>query len=351
MTTILSLAERWLAYRRHHSRTGERYFRQLEQTLRLHILTHEIATIDLTQEKYLAHRCRAFIEAQNQKRAVHAAGSKRYTTDRPLSSGSKRIIAGCLATFFDDCRGLLDDHGEPLLLLSSNPMMDAVVRQAIPPLEPATGDAIVAPPLEHVIAIASSKAVPLLRRVRTLFCALTGARSNEAQGLSLGHVVLAAAIPHVLIERQLSKSGSVGLATFAPPKRGSRRIIPIHGSLVAPLRSWIERGWEHAIGRKPSDADPLFPGRAGAFTVGDFAALLREDLERCRLSTMSEGHAITAHALRRSFATALEDAGVAQHRRSALLGHRGAGVGDRHYVKKNLARYAEDIARISIAPI
>jgi len=67
------------------------------------------------------------------------------------------------------------------------------------------------------------------------------------------------------------------------------------------------------------------------------ATMLRSALRRCGLADTYQGHKYTAHATRRSFATWLKEAGVAEATIKRLMGHAGSGVTQLHYTAQSLA--------------
>jgi integrase len=73
--------------------------------------------------------------------------------------------------------------------------------------------------------------IPEVRRVPNLFALCTGLRVREIAGLSWGHIDTRDKLVRVV--RQLKTSGET--PTFKPPKRDSKRTIPLHPSLVTAL--------------------------------------------------------------------------------------------------------------------
>jgi hypothetical protein len=67
------------------------------------------------------------------------------------------------------------------------------------------------------------------------------------------------------------------------------------------------------------------------------ATMLRADLRAVGLPDAYEGHPFTSHATRRSFATWLAEAGVAEATIKRLMGHAGSGVTQQHYTAQTLA--------------
>jgi integrase len=80
---------------------------------------------------------------------------------------------------------------------------------------------------------------------------------------------------------------------------------------------------------------------------------LREDLLAASVTPSIEGKGgkrvrYTFHALRRTFASLLEENGVPREQIGGLLGHGGKGVTDRAYVRKSLKRYREAIEALPL---
>jgi hypothetical protein len=67
------------------------------------------------------------------------------------------------------------------------------------------------------------------------------------------------------------------------------------------------------------------------------AVMLRADLRAAGLPDEYEGYPYTAHATRRSLATWLAQAGVAEGTIKRLMGHAGSGVTQRHYTAQTIA--------------
>ena len=149
------------------------------------------------------------------------------------------------------------------------------------------------------------------------------------------------------IERQLLEE-----LTLAPPKKNSFRQIPLHPRLVLILRGWRKEGWPFLFARAPNAEDPVWPatrGRhEGTFYRPASARRLRSDLKAAGLPDTFKGHDIDAHALRRTFATILDDAGIARHRIGALMGHAGTTVTDRNYIGRNLRKFLPAIMALAL---
>jgi integrase len=56
----------------------------------------------------------------------------------------------------------------------------------------------------------------------------------------------------------------------------------------------------------------------------------------------------TFHALRRTFASLLEESGVPREQICGLMGHGAKGVTDRNYIRKSLKRYQEAISALPV---
>jgi len=168
---------------------------------------------------------------------------------------------------------------------------------------------------------------PEPRRTRYAAALLSGLRDGELAGLTWGDVDLSAGLLHV--RRACALRGGVRQTkTLA-----STRSVPIHPDLA-----WRLRGLAVA-----DSAAPVF-ARNGKTHRPDSARLLRADLASA--GVVLEG--ATFHALRRSFATWLEAAGVGHETIERLMGHEPRSVLGRHYAATSLAVLREAIDRIAI---
>jgi integrase len=215
------------------------------------------------------------------------------------------------------------------------------------------------------------------RRVRYVVALAAGLRDSEVQGLVWSDLHLEAKIPYVLVDRQLDKIGAKpfvqyedlvkrGLgkteieatkqALMSDPKRGSRRALPLHPAAVEALRAWHTKGWRQYVGRKPAKDDPVFPSGKinrhsppGQFCFVESPQLLRADLRRVGERDDFNGLPLDFHALRRTFATMLSEAGVSEAEVGDLLGHGAASVARANYISPEvLGRRYELVKRLPL---
>ena len=105
-------------------------------------------------------------------------------------------------------------------------------------------DVIVALKPEQLKVVAHA---PGPRRVLNLTALATGMREAELAGLAWEHVDLGEGLVRVV--RQLKKGKEVA---FKPPKKGSKRVVPLHDVARQALR-------ELFASCSPSPTDPVFP--------------------------------------------------------------------------------------------
>jgi integrase len=186
-------------------------------------------------------------------------------------------------------------------------------------------------------------------------------RDAEIQALTWGDVHGA-----IKVERQLEKIGvappieyetemkgrkdrdgilKTPRAVVSPPKKKSKRLIPMHPLLQAVLAWWKAKGWPAYVGRSPTDSDPVFPSPAGAYCFPDSSVGVRADLERLGQDSAE----LTFHALRRTGSTLLEEAGVSRDFVGILLGHGAKSTAGKHYLAQGEA-LREAVARMALPP-
>jgi hypothetical protein len=122
------------------------------------------------------------------------------------------------------------------------------------------------------------------------------------------------------------------------------RRVPLHREAARALRWWWEDGWGCYVGRHPTLADPIFPGPSGGWSRPASAAQLRRDLKTAGQS----GEGITAQALRRSFSSLLDAAGVSEEVRGRLMGHAPKTVTAKHYTAAALERDRAEVEKIPL---
>jgi integrase len=145
--------------------------------------------------------------------------------------------------------------------------------------------------------------------------------------------------------RQLDRGGFK--PAFKSPKLGSRRVIPLHPLAVRVLVWWKKQC------RNTAPNDPVFPGKFGFYGFATSAKTFREDLVAAGVGAgfdPGDGQRVryTFHALRRTFASLLEESGVPREQICGLMGHGAKGVTDRNYIRKSLKRYQEAIGALPV---
>lgn len=267
-----------------------------------------------------------------------------------------RVSASRARNVFSSLKVLFDDAIAEKWIRGPNPLRNEALARELPPL-PTTMErgGVVRVPLEHVQAILGSSKVASQRRVRDCVAFTSGDREGELSGLTVENVILEHEVPHLRIVQARRAIRRKGETLGRLKTQTSIRIIPLHPSAVAALREWLEdleNGLALLLRRRPQPDDPVFPsmrlGRGREFARPRSAELLRADLASCELPTVApNGKNLTAQAARRTFATALERAGVAETDRKRLLGH-GLCLTDDDYTDAFLRRLAEGVARIPL---
>lgn len=314
--TLRSLAPTWLA-------TLDPEVRQLRSnTLERYVFSHPIADIDL-EAPLTVPDCVAWIEWLRQQPSPKAK--------RPLAPLTVRNLIQTLRDYIVDARGRGWVPG-----LHENPLADSYIKKVFRKPERLSGD-------DHVV-LNDAQARGLLHRdvdsrtVRYALGILAGLRLSEIQGLSWAHLHLDDAHPRVYVERQL-KRVTDGVPAFKAPKRNSKRWVPLHPHLRALL-----------VGFKPAGAkpeDPVLPDDSGRWHRNVPTGKVREDLSMLGFKPVDDnGHSIDFHSTRRTFATALSDAGVPDAVLKALMGHAAGNVTDKSYVARDHKRYAPWVDKI-----
>ncbi len=364
--TLANMADRWLKYREEDN-TGTKIntYNGFKRSMRNWLLDnpkfpHErIEHVDLETE----------FTVDVTRRWIQSLGG---------SYSSRIQHINTLKSFFNDCIGNEWLNGEMMSPLDKKPIKKLIKRMQ----ESMRRERVITVFTNDQIQTALAKEhrkVKDSRRIRYLTAVGTGMRKEELQGAVWSDFNLDTPIPYVKVDRQLYKIGqapferweelaekgftkaqamAIASALVTDPKKNSNRIIPLHPLVVVALKWWKKKGWQLEVGRKPEPGDPVFPrnkvslrgkARAGDFTaINDASATLRLDLKRLRLPLESNGKPLTFHSFRHTFATMLEEAGVSQERRDHLMGHKPKTVAAANYVAKNLAAYAEEIAKIPL---
>jgi integrase len=316
--SVRELASKWLSWKREKS---EDDYASAERLLRLYVYPTELADVDLETELSVGH----------------ATAWTEWLLTKKVGYYAKRNATQAVRSMLSDMRG------KGWANIRENPFTDPFVRKL---LKGPRSRTIVHVPVPSLVSLLSATERPD-RVLRVLFAACTGLRLREAAALAWSHIDLTGPVPHVRVERQLSKLED-GEATFKLPKRDSTRVIPLHPALVTALSWWKTMGWSQHTGLDNDPSRPVFPNPGGGFGVGRWSAHLREMLADAGCPVKCEGKAITWHSLRRSFLTMLTDAGVPHVDVQHLAGHAPDGVTAKHYVAKNLPRFAGYVAMLPI---
>ncbi len=240
-------------------------------------------------------------------------------------------------------RDLLDDAVDRRII-PSNPARSKLVRKQVPAaqtraVQRAGQETVIFLPQAEAETLVRCAAVPFDRRVRYLLGLMTGLRDGEIAALSWRDVALDAAVPHLDVRASLSLARKV-----TPPKtRHGRRRVPL-----APLVVEVLTEWKEVVLSAEPEA-PLFPGPSGRHYRPGSADLFRNDLATAKLAEHQAGEPFTFHALRRSFATWLQKAGVDAGHRKRLMGHGGGGVTDGSYTAKELVELAKAVAALPLS--
>lgn len=116
-----------------------------------------------------------------------------------------------------------------------------------------------------------------------------------------------------------------GLVLVVKGKGGKWRQVPVLPSFMPTLSEYL-RGWRSVA--KRSTSPWLFPARGRTATPMDRRALTAK-LTAC---SRALGHPLTAHTMRRQYATALHRGGVALATISRVLGHSEPKTTSNHYL-------------------
>jgi len=263
---------------------------------------------------------------------------------KKLAPYTCRNVMSTLAELFDAAMG------EGWIETMANPATARAVRKVMPEPRPLAGRSQkLRLSLEQAQALLDCEAIPLERRVRYALGCTSGMRDGEIAGLTWADVDLDPSAAVARIRKAVQLVGPEGHATIGKTKtEDSERDQPLHAAALAALAEWQGGGWEAFVGKAPATSSPLFANDKGTWWRPRSARLFREDLERAGLPTSVDGHALTFHALRRTFASALEKLDVPKDKADRLMGHCPKGAGDRHYTDKDFAILAGHVARIEI---
>ncbi len=266
-----------------------------------------------------------------------------------LGAQTVRNIANALTRFFGDVKA---EHWAPLTI---NPMRDDEVRDVLPPAKATDPEDIVQLAPERVSALLGH----LIDRDPYLFGVVllevtSGTRDGEPHGLRFSDVAEEDGILRANILRQaLVNRDGLGVK-LGPPKRNSKRKIPIHVAFYFWLEWWRAVGWKARVGRNPGPDDYVFPSTSGELWRPNTAGMLQDALEAAGLPvavTKSDGERkdYDAQSLRHTFATVLGAADVNGEVIDRLLGHKSKTTRGKHYQASDLPQFARAVATIRIA--
>lgn len=331
--TIRKLSSAWLDWKRSQPGVDRRDMRMSSGLVKKWTLPHPIADLDLENELTLGH-CTEWVEW------VMRSGRAPYTV---------RNVVSALRGF------LVDARGKGWVQMRENPLLDPYIKRLVGGAEQVAGRNTIIhlkrDDVAKLLSCASAK-IPNVRRVRNLFAVATGCRAAEILGVCWDDIRLDDPIPTVRVFRQLRVGGSRAEAMFKDPKRKSHRVLPLHPALVETLRAWKDEGWRQHVGVPPRSDDPVFPNERGHYAFGRCPDSFRSDLKAAGLPILFDRkHKFTFHACRRTFMSLLEEVSVPREIIGALAGHAGGTVTDRHYIAKNLERFAEAVGRLDLKPV
>jgi integrase len=348
--TIRSLADRWLALSDASPRYSPATRMQHKTCIRVHVLPYpEIADVSIAELGPATLRAwlrKVRDDGKGAQKWETREGQRIRTVSRggPLAPFTCRNVVNSLTAF------MADAMAEEWIDVPANPMKHEAVRREVPEGVTLAGRHTIVH-LSRAVAerLLSNGAAPEWRRVRTLLALTSGMSEGELSGLRLDDVELDAGVPLVRVTKALTQKGARGWATLGRTKTENRvRTIPLHALATSTLRAWKSSGWARWVGRAPTADDALFPNEKGAAWRPDMAGMLRADLRSAGLPDAYEGHPYTAHATRRSFATWLTEAGVAEGTIKRLMGHSGSGVTQQHYTAQTIATLHAAVASIRL---
>ncbi len=261
-----------------------------------------------------------------------------------LSPLTIRNALKCLGQF---CRIARVRKLDPLL--KSNPVR-AAQEEGFKRPSPRRREAPAFITLPAVEAVIACPAIPADRRFRYALAFLTGLRDGELAALTWADVEIdtpGAELVHVT--KAYAKIGGLQ----STKTTASERDIPLHPQLVPWLRLWRSEGWAAVTGRSPTATDPILPKAPAQPGPGvrvfawrpDSARLIRRDLTAANVVAP---RGFNFHATRKTFATALEAAGVPHEIIERLVGHEPANVLGRHYAAPSIDVLREAVSRLRL---
>jgi integrase len=358
--TIADVYDRWMAYRRDDAGTDPSYARALTSQYQTWIGSHEIAQLDIATEL-------GPLPIVQWIRSLRGAASSRLTVASTLSVLITDVI------LHGKVWGVDPSMPHPMLA-SPHIVRELDVLRGKKRNERVTP--IFSP--EEIDGLLTKRSSKVLdgRRVKYLVALSTGMRERELQGLVWSDLK-SLPVPHVWIHRQLVTGGSApfvwqadarrdpesvkGRAVCKPPKRDSRRAIPLSPLVVEVLTWWRSTGWQQHAFRQPLDQDPVFPSgfrnrhRAhGEFCTPTPGSMLLDDLDRLGIarSYTSPHNGLTAdhtsRSFRHTFASLLSQVGIDDGRIGDLLGHSASSVTRTHYIETLLSARAEVVSKLKL---
>jgi integrase len=263
---------------------------------------------------------------------------------RPLAPFTIRNILRALVWFLDDVQG----EGWAFLP-GGNPARAKAVRTELPEMAPLAGASQKLRVREASDAqkLMDCAHVPMERRVRYVVGLTAGLRDGEIAALLWRDVDLDAGV--IRVRKALQLRTREGGARLGKTKtRSSVRVVPLHPAARDAVLDWQRVGWEIHVGHAPRPEDPVFANRDGNHHRPRSADLFRDDAGAAGLPTHVDGHPMTFHALRRSFASWLRAEGVPQEVRQVLMGHVPKTAEERHYSEEDPAALAAHVAKIAL---
>jgi integrase len=186
---------------------------------------------------------------------------------------------------------------------------------------------------EQVLALTNCKTPE--KQVRYLLALGAGLRRGEIAGLEWRDLDLANGL--LKVERQWNSVAE----SLTPPKAESYRTIPMHPKLWEKIIKWRKQAYL-------AEDTPVLPGRTYHPSDRMRMDLLRANLPDYFIGRQDVHYPLTFHALRRTFATMLDELDVPLQRISALMGHSVKGVTAQAYLAKNQVRSRQDIDRLPL---
>jgi hypothetical protein len=260
------------------------------------------------------------------------------------------------STVLNDCNALsrfFQDAIREKWIAGPNPMRDETVTGSKPKQEHPEAEDIVRWSQDELERLLAADRMPDDFFGLLLVEATTSCRGGEGRGLEFRHLKDprdGKACVNVVQQAILTDDGEVVLG---PPKWGSKRMNPQHSQVAPWLRWWRETGWAKFVGRKPTDADFVFPDATGAKCRPRDADTLREWCGKANVPTYftradGEHVAFDMNTIRHTFASLLGDLEVEGEVLDALMGHKPRSVRARHYMSMPFERKVRAVERLRL---